>query len=137
MLVCYLKEGNDVFEMMGFHVLDTNVKLLESIHPWYFILEKIKDSTVQKKKVGGRRATVKIWVTWFQHWLKFTTTFPINLCVLDKRDGEGFVVFMVRTWTKKKIEWDQENHCQLLLAFLSPLRHVIIIFFVTMNEKVP
>lgn len=50
MLVCYLKEGNDVFEMMGFHVLDTNVKLLESIHPWYFILEKIKDSTVQKKK---------------------------------------------------------------------------------------
>lgn len=56
MLVCYLKEGNDVFEMMGFHVLDTNVKLLESIHPWYFILENIKDSTVQKKKklaVGG------------------------------------------------------------------------------------
>ena len=61
MLVCYLKEGNDVFEMMGFHVLDTNVKVLKSIHPWYFILVKIKDSTVQKKiKNGGRRATVKI-----------------------------------------------------------------------------
>ena len=49
MLVCYLKERNDVFEMMGFHVLDTNVKVLKSIHPWYFILVKIKDSTVQQK----------------------------------------------------------------------------------------
>ena len=48
MLVCYLKGRNDVFELMGFQVLDTNVKVLESIHPWYFILVKIKDSTGPK-----------------------------------------------------------------------------------------
>lgn len=58
------------------------------------------------------------------------------MCSRQKRWG-GLCGVHGSHMDKKKIEWDQENHSQLLLAFLSPLHHVIIFFFVTMDEKVP